>query len=248
MIEFQVDVETPDGRMPTFITHPERESPHPVIILYMDARGIREELRDMARRFATVGYYCMLPDLYYRWGKNISFNPAPLQSIPSDNEKVWGYIKKTTHERVLADTEALLSYVERDSNASPGPKGCIGYCMGGTLILGVMGKLPSQFRAGSSLFGVGMVTDEPMSPHHHLNSSTGEIYFGLGDLDEYTPPKLVEMLRADLDRKKIRYEIEYSRDAKHGFVFTQRPPAYNKEAAERSWERTFSLFRRNLRA
>lgn len=248
MIENQVDVVTPDGSMPTFITHPERESPHPVIVMYMDARGIREEFRDMARRFATVGYYCVLPDLYYRWGKSISFNPEPLQSIPSDNEQVWDFIKKTTHERVLTDTKALLSHVERDKNASTGPKGCIGYCMGGTLILGVMGTLPNHFRAGSSLFGVGMVTDDPGSPHRLLNSFTGEIYFGLGDLDEYTPPKLVEMLRADLEQKKIHYEIEYNQGARHGFVFSQRPAAYNKEAAERSWERTFSLFRRNLRA
>ena len=141
---------------------------------------------------------------------------------------------------------SLLSYIEQDKNASGGAKGCIGYCMGGTLILGVMGKLPNHFRAGSSLFGVGMVTEDPGSPHHFLNSSTGEIYFGLGDLDEYTPPKTVEMLRAVLDQKKISYEIEYNRGARHGFVFAERPPAYNKEAAERSWERSFSLFRRNL--
>ena len=34
----------------------------------MDAPAIREELRDMARRIATVGYYVMLPNLYYRSG------------------------------------------------------------------------------------------------------------------------------------------------------------------------------------
>ncbi len=34
----------------------------------MDAPGIREELRDMARRLGTVGYYVMLPNLYYRSG------------------------------------------------------------------------------------------------------------------------------------------------------------------------------------
>ena len=32
----------------------------------MDAPGKREELHDMARRIATVGYYVLLPNLYYR--------------------------------------------------------------------------------------------------------------------------------------------------------------------------------------
>ena len=34
----------------------------------MDAPGIREELRNMARRIARHGYFCLLPDMYYRLG------------------------------------------------------------------------------------------------------------------------------------------------------------------------------------
>src|ERR1700721_1259734 len=68
MIERSIEIVTPDGRMSTFICHPERDSPHPAIIIFMDAPGIREELRDMARRLGTVGYYVMLPNLYYRSG------------------------------------------------------------------------------------------------------------------------------------------------------------------------------------
>ena len=64
MIDAQVDIETKDGKTTTFITHPERGGPFPVIIFYMDAPAIREELRDMARRLGTAGYYVMLPNLY----------------------------------------------------------------------------------------------------------------------------------------------------------------------------------------
>ena len=66
MIEKQIRISTGDGMMNTFICHPERNGPHPVLIFLMDAPGIREELRDMARRLGTVGYYVMLPNLYYR--------------------------------------------------------------------------------------------------------------------------------------------------------------------------------------
>ena len=34
----------------------------------MDAPGIREELRNLARRIAKRGYFCLLPDMYYRIG------------------------------------------------------------------------------------------------------------------------------------------------------------------------------------
>ena len=63
MIEQILDIQTPSGSMTTFIAHPEREAPHPVILFFMDAPGIREELRDMVRRLASVGYYVMLPNL-----------------------------------------------------------------------------------------------------------------------------------------------------------------------------------------
>src|SRR5437870_2916307 len=65
MIEQTLDIATKDGAMETFICRPERGA-HPAVLLLMDAPGIRDELRDMARRLATVGYCVLLPNLYYR--------------------------------------------------------------------------------------------------------------------------------------------------------------------------------------
>ena len=66
MIETEVDVKTRDGEMNTFVVHPDEGGPFPAILFYMDAPGKREELHDMARRLASVGYYVVLPNLYYR--------------------------------------------------------------------------------------------------------------------------------------------------------------------------------------
>jgi len=61
LIEKTLDITTNDGEMKTFICHPERNGPSPAVFLLMDAHGIREELKDMARRLGTVGYYVLLP-------------------------------------------------------------------------------------------------------------------------------------------------------------------------------------------
>lgn len=58
MIEQTLDITTAAGPMETFYCRPERGGPHPAVFFLMDAPGIREELRDMARRLATSGY-CM---------------------------------------------------------------------------------------------------------------------------------------------------------------------------------------------
>jgi hypothetical protein len=63
-----VDIDTPSGRMETFVTHPEHDGPFPAVIIYMDIWGVRDELFEIARRVGTVGYYCLVPDFYYRGG------------------------------------------------------------------------------------------------------------------------------------------------------------------------------------
>ena len=40
-----------------------------VLVIPLWYSGIREELRNFARRIAGQGYYCLLPDMYYRRGR-----------------------------------------------------------------------------------------------------------------------------------------------------------------------------------
>jgi len=66
MIEKHLDIATEDGAMNSFVVYPEEGGPFPLVLFCMDAPGKREELHDMARRIASVGYYVVLPNLYYR--------------------------------------------------------------------------------------------------------------------------------------------------------------------------------------
>lgn len=70
MIEHDLDIEASDGLMNTSVTHSEEGGPFPVVPLLMDAIGKREELHDWARRIATVGYFVLLPNLFYRHARD----------------------------------------------------------------------------------------------------------------------------------------------------------------------------------
>jgi carboxymethylenebutenolidase len=80
MREDIIDVETADGDMETFLCRPERDGPYPAVFLLMDAPGIREELYDMARRLATGGYFVVLPNLYYRAGRDTKYGIDALEN------------------------------------------------------------------------------------------------------------------------------------------------------------------------
>ena len=79
MHEKVLDIETADGHMETFLCWPERNEPHPAILMLMDAPGIRNELYDMARRLATVGFFVILPNLYYRAGADTKYGKDVLK-------------------------------------------------------------------------------------------------------------------------------------------------------------------------
>jgi len=56
MYEKDVIVTTKYGQMPSFVACPDAPGQYPGIIFYMDAPGIREELRNMTRRIAKQGF------------------------------------------------------------------------------------------------------------------------------------------------------------------------------------------------
>src|SRR5258708_6141481 len=59
MAERDVRIETGDGAMTTFVAHPDEGGPFPLVLLYMDALGLRDELRGLGRRVAAAGYYAV---------------------------------------------------------------------------------------------------------------------------------------------------------------------------------------------
>jgi hypothetical protein len=61
MIERDVNVTGRSGAIPSFAVCPDGPEPFPGIILYMDAPGIREELRNLARRIAKHGISACCP-------------------------------------------------------------------------------------------------------------------------------------------------------------------------------------------
>src|SRR5450432_3488718 len=108
MIEQTVDIATKHGAATTFIVHPEREGPYPVVLFFMDAPAIREELRDMARRIATAGYYVMLPNLYYRSGVMELADLPPAASPDAARARMFELMGSLSIPLIMDDGDALL--------------------------------------------------------------------------------------------------------------------------------------------
>jgi carboxymethylenebutenolidase len=244
MIERQLDIETKDGRMSTFVVHPERGGPHPIILFYMDAPAIREELRDMARRFASVGYYVMLPNLYYREGV-MELGPLPADPNAPERQRMMQLMESLTIAKIMDDTDALLAFAVKEPAASKGKIGTVGYCMSGQFAINAAARHPDRVAAAASIYGVRLLTDKPDSPHVVAAKAKAELYFACAETDRWMPLDQIEPLKKALKEAGAAAEVEIYPGTEHGFAFPARP-VYKKAAAERHWERLFALFKRQL--
>lgn len=243
MIEKHIDISTHDGAMNSFVVHPQEKGPHPVVLFYMDAPGKREELHDMARRLATVGYYVVLPNLYYRRSTDFWLKERSETAMA----EMFEHMHSLTNGLVTQDTEAMLRYVDAQPEADGHRVGAVGYCMSGPFVMAAAAAFPDRVKAIASIHGAQLVTDRQDSAHLMAPRIRCESYFACAEIDKWASPGTIAILEEALKAAGTPYRIEWYPGAEHGFVFPLRAGVYHKASAERHWERLFDLFGRTLK-
>jgi carboxymethylenebutenolidase len=243
LIEQHLDLPTADGAMNTFVVYPDEGGPFPVVLFYMDAPGKREELHDMARRLAAVGYCVVLPNLYYRTTRDFWLQERTEAAMAV----MFGLMATLNRHTTAVDTTAMLAYVDQLPQADAARVGAVGYCMSGPFVVWAGADFPDRLRCIASIYGANMATEQPDSPHRIAENLRCESYFACAELDRWASPAQVAQLEAGLQAGKVPHRVEWFRGAQHGFAFPLRAGIYDKPSAERHWGRLFSLFERQLK-
>jgi carboxymethylenebutenolidase len=199
----------------------------------------------MARRLASVGYCVLLPNLYYRSGRDTIYGPDVLEEGSAERERMRAVRTKMTIPPVMDDVAAMLAFVDGRKEARKGPVGCHGYCMSGPYALAAAARYPDRVVAAASFYGTWLVSDADESPHLSLGKVKGELYIACAEIDKLAPLPMVEELRGLFVKAGSLGEIELYPGVHHGFAFPQRW-CYDQPAAERHWERLIALYRRKL--
>jgi carboxymethylenebutenolidase len=242
MIEHDLDIPTADGAMNCFVVHPEEGGPFPVVLFYMEAPGKRGELHEMARRIAAVGYLVVLPNLYYRRSRDFRLTERTEPAMA----EMFALMASLDAATTRCDTQALLDFVDRTPQADATRIGAVGYCMSGPFVIWAAAAFPERLRCIASIHGANLVTDRPDSPHRVAAQLRCESYFACAEVDRWAPPADIAQLQAALEAAGLPHRIEWYPGVEHGFVFPRREGIYQRAAAERHWERLFSLFHRHL--
>jgi len=252
-IEADVEIKTPDGTCDAAFIHPEAGA-HPGVLLWPDAFGLRPSMRDMAKRLAADGFSVLVPNPFYRVGK-APFSDASHFDFKNEAEMAK---LKSLMANVNApgnpekDATAYVAFLDAQKEVDPSKKiGTQGYCMGGPLVFRTAAALPKRIGAGASFHGGGLVTDKPESPHLLVPKMSARMYVAIAANDDQKQPDAKDKLKEAFAAAKVTAEVEVYPSALHGWCVPDMPlqngkPLYNKDEAERAWEKLIALYKAAL--
>ncbi|MFJ3777232.1 dienelactone hydrolase family protein [Streptomyces sp. NPDC090075] len=243
-----VSIRTQDGTADSYFAHPADGTAHPAVVLYMDAFGLRPQLKSMADRLAGAGYTVLVPNVFYRHG---SAPVVPLPEFIADAdrpalfERIVPLMGDLTGDVVDRDSAAYLDWLATRPEAAPGAIGTTGYCMGARLALLTAGHHPGKVAAAAGFHGAGLATDAPDSPHLLADRITAELYFGHADNDPSMPPEQIERLDKALTEAGVTQHADVYAEAAHGYTMAD-TDRFDAGSAERHWAALLDLFGRTL--
>jgi carboxymethylenebutenolidase len=219
----EVEVPGEDGAIEGYLAQPSGEGPFAAILLIHENRGVTEHIRDVARRFAKVGYVGLASDMLSRTGGTAQF---------ADESETTTAISELEQEGVISDMRSSVTWLEQQPYVQEGSIGGIGWCWGG----GQAWRLATQEpRVGAVVSFYG--PNPPLEDVPNIQAAVLGIY---GEEDRRITdqqPELEEAL-AEVDKT---YEMLIFEGANHAF-FNDTGERFDPEAAEEAWASTLGWF------
>jgi carboxymethylenebutenolidase len=240
-----VDIEAADGICPAALSIPIGEGPWPAVIMFPDAGGMRDTMRQMGERLSGLGYVVLVPDFYYRNGPYDPVDMKTAFSTKESMEKIMGMMQAYTADKAVSDANAFVDYLDSLPEKKPGGVGTTGYCMGGRLSLITAANLGDRIAASASFHGGGIAkADDPNSPHHKAAAMRATVYVAGAIEDQSFTDDDKELLQKSLTEARVTNTIE-TYPAHHGFAVPDNA-SFDDAAAERHWQALETLFASEL--
>jgi carboxymethylenebutenolidase len=247
-IDIDVEIPTPDGVCNAAFVHPDTGR-WPGVVIWPDAGGLRQTMRDMGKRLAAEGYAVLVPNPFYR----VTREERDFSKADFRNPEYMAALQKlmasaTAPENAEKDAAAFVGFFEGRREVDHDRKmGAQGYCMGGKLALKIAAVAPESMGAVASFHGGGLVTGQPDSPHLLAPQIKARVYIGIAKNDDEKEPLAKDALRAAFGS---RADVEVY-GSLHGWCIKDMPMVegralYDEPDAERAWAKLLALYKSAL--
>jgi carboxymethylenebutenolidase len=205
------------------VARPRAPGTTPGLLVFQDAYGVNDQLREIARRFADLGFTAIAPELYHRTRHGL------VGAYDGSDDALRNRGKSDLSAAgTSADIQATYDWLAREAGVATDRIAAVGFCMGGRTVFVANAQVP--LRAAISFYGGGIAPGLlDRAPDQH-----GRLLMFWGGLDKHIK---AEQRRAVDDALtaagKDHAHVVFSK-ADHGFFGHHQPP-YNPDAAHVAW-------------
>jgi carboxymethylenebutenolidase len=207
-----------------FAALPDGTGPHPGVVVIHEAYGLNDNIKDITRRFADNGYAALAVDLFT--GRNRAICMARYMS---------GMLIGAVDRAGISDLKAALTYLAVVPEVDPLRIGAIGFCMGGGFAV-AWACTDDRLKAIAPFYAANPRPIDVVKRMCPVVGSYPEKDFTAG---------AGRALDQALDKYEIDHDIKIYPGANHSF-FNAQGRAYNKAAAQDSWDRVMAFFGQHL--
>jgi carboxymethylenebutenolidase len=222
----EVEFESNGGTAPGYLAVPDSGS-GPATIVLQEWWGLDPHIRDVCDRLAREGFLALAPDLYRG---DTADQPDKAQQL----------MMALSMDQAEKDMRGAVDYLAEHEGFQGKGVGSVGFCLGGGL---------SVWAASANPKVAAVVTYYYVLPHGKPDFSKvqGPVLGHFGDSDEFVSVDDAKALEQEMRSAGVDATFEFYEGAGHAFFNdTNRLGTYDKEAADRAWQRTIEFFRKNL--
>ena len=226
--------------VPAYVARPVEGGQLPGLLLVHGIHGYEEHMKDMARRYAALGYAAIVPALYSRDGF--------LAVVEEDDlARARAALNARPNAQTVGDLQGALDFL-RSSPRVGDRIGLVGFCSGGRLGL-VFASSGAQVDVfvnfySNGLFQTTAVNSTP--PGELAPNLTCPMLALFGDDDTNPSPSDVARLGSVLAQANRTFEFVSFPRAGHAFMSDTRE-SYRSEAAQMAWGRCLEWLSRYLK-
>ena len=233
-----VDLPVSDGTtVPVYTARPSDLAAGPGMLVFQEAFGVNDHIRDVTERFARQGYICAAPVLFHRTDPSKDPDYADFNAIMP-------HINGLTDEGQSADIHAAYNWLTSIGNATS--VGSVGYCMGGRTSFLANTILP--LKAAICYYGGGIAPSErKLFPPllDRVQDLSGPTLFFWGDKDQHIgQDQRVAIEVSTKEAGKTAVHVLFTQ-ADHAF-FSDTRPNYEPASAKLSWALTLEFLKTYL--
>lgn len=236
----RIEIPTADGIAEAFLARPDaapEATDLPGVLFYMDAFGLRPQIRTMMQRIADWGYVVLAPNVLHRSGSIDDIAPTGDLHVAENREAAFAAIMPMmaahTSEQAATDADAYLSTL---TSLADGPISTTGYCMGGRLALRAAAQHPELIQSVGMFHVGGLVTDADDSPHLSIPNVRARVLAGYADHDRSMPEEAIAVVDELLSASGVAHDTGIRPGAPHGYTMAD-TSSYDEAAAEWHFDR-----------